>query len=392
MSIGDNGEGGSAQPIEKAARLHYLDWLRVVATLGVFLFHAVHPFDYIDWHIKNADKSIAVTAFVGFLGPWGMPLFFLIAGAGSWFSLRRRTGRQYAGERLGRLLVPFVVGSVLFSPLQFYLEWRNKVQNGQFEGSLAAFFSARSISISPRMLGWAGYHLWFLGFLMAFSLIALPLFLWLKRDWGRKLTEQLARLVERRGGIFLFAIPLALVRFVIPPYVPEGHDWPDFVYMLFFFVYGYVLFSDKRFAQAIRLNWLPALILGIASYGFLGWAMFEDVLLTWLGSPGSPWFYLSWIVWGLNSWSWTVFVLYIGMRFLNFRNRWLAYGLQAIVPFYLLHQPVIIVIAYFVVQWDLSIIVKLPVIVAGSFAITVGLYELVIRRIKPVRILLGMKA
>ena len=28
-----------------AARLYYLDWLRVLAIFGVFLFHAVHPFD-----------------------------------------------------------------------------------------------------------------------------------------------------------------------------------------------------------------------------------------------------------------------------------------------------------------------------------------------------------
>ena len=102
---------------KKSVRLHYLDWLRVLAILGVFLFHAVHPFDMFPWEIKNAEKSIAVTLFIVFLGPWGMPLFFLLSGVGSWFALRKRTGSQYIRERVYRLLIPFIVGSLLLSPI-----------------------------------------------------------------------------------------------------------------------------------------------------------------------------------------------------------------------------------------------------------------------------------
>jgi hypothetical protein len=40
-----------------SARLHYLDWLRVLAILMVFLFHAVHPFDFGDWQVKNTEQS-----------------------------------------------------------------------------------------------------------------------------------------------------------------------------------------------------------------------------------------------------------------------------------------------------------------------------------------------
>ena len=86
---------------EKSARLRYLDWLQVLAILGVFLFHAVHPFDALaDWHIKNVDKSVLATFFVGFFNLWGMPFFFLMAGATSWFSLQRRTPGRYVKERV----------------------------------------------------------------------------------------------------------------------------------------------------------------------------------------------------------------------------------------------------------------------------------------------------
>ena len=59
-------------------------------------------------------------------------------------------------------------------------------------------------------------------------------------------------------------------------------------------------------------------------------------------------------------------------------------------PFYMFHHPVIIVIAFYVVQWNAAILVKLPVITLGSFVVTLGLTE-VLRRIKPVRALFGMK-
>ena len=96
----------------ETVRLHYLDWLRVLAILMVFLFHAVHLFDLTGWHIKNTEQSMALTAVLVLLGLWGMPFFFLMAGTGSWFALQRRTPRQYASERFKRLLVPFIFGAV----------------------------------------------------------------------------------------------------------------------------------------------------------------------------------------------------------------------------------------------------------------------------------------
>lgn len=61
----------------KSTRIHYLDWLRVLAILIVFLFHAVHSFDYGGWHIKNLQQSEILTIILTILGLWGMP-FFLV--------------------------------------------------------------------------------------------------------------------------------------------------------------------------------------------------------------------------------------------------------------------------------------------------------------------------
>ncbi len=374
----------------RSQRLSYVDWLRVLAILGVFLFHAVHPFDVFDWEIKNAEQSMLVSLLVAFFVPWGMPLFFLISGASSSFALRRRTARQYVNERLRRLLIPFVVGAVLLSPMQLFMQWNHVRQTGLFAGTLREFFESFGVGLGPRIFGAPfGYHLWFLGFLFAFSVLALPLFLWLKRERGKRLLSWLARLCGRRGGILVFVVPLVLVRFMLQPLYPIEHDWADFAYMLVFFIYGYVLYTDERFTQAVQRDWSVALPLAIV--GFLaGLAMFvaePDLMST----SGLPWFYAFWVAWGVSSWTWSIVALYVAMRFLNSRNRWLDYGQEAIVPFFLFHQPVIIAIAYFVVQRDASILAKLLTVVLSSFGVTLGLYELLIRRVGRLRALLGMK-
>ena len=93
----------------------------------------------------------------------------------------------------------------------------------------------------------------------------------------------------------------------------------------------------------------------------------------------------------LIGWGLALSVLYLAMKRLNFSNKLLVYGNETIMPFYLLHQPVIIVVSYFVVQWNTGITVKLLVVVISSFLITLGLVELLIRPFKPMRRLFGMK-
>jgi peptidoglycan/LPS O-acetylase OafA/YrhL len=215
--------------------------------------------------------------------------------------------------------------------------------------------------------------------------------LWLRRDGGQRFIGRLADLAERRGGLFLFIVPLVLVQFAVRPFFPAEHDWTDFIFTLVFFVYGYILYADERFARAIRRDWLPMLIGATLSTLFFFAAGAADLALEWMETPGTPGFYLLWSAWSVNGWCWTLFMLYVGMRFLEFRNRWLEYGGQAIMPFYLFHQPVIIVIAYFVVGWEAPILAKLLVVVTGSFIVSLSTYELLVRHINPVRVLLGMK-
>jgi peptidoglycan/LPS O-acetylase OafA/YrhL len=297
---------------------------------------------------------------------------------------------------VARLLIPFIVGSILFSPLQAYLEALHK---GSYQGSFLSFLPEMLSRITSgnlftplTFLSW-GYHLWFLAFLFAYSLLALPIFRWFQRDAGQSFISWLGRLVEVRGGILLFILPLALARILVQPFFPEEHGWLDFVYSFLFFVLGYILYADDRFVTAIRRDrwlFLAGGILSLVAFGPL-FAVFGDQFFEWSQTFVLPWSIISILLFALSSWCWTLCILYLAMKYLNFSNKWLEYGNSTIMPFYLLHQPVIIVIAYFVVQWNLGILPKLLVVVLGSFLVTIGLVELLIRPFRLTRRLFGMK-
>ena len=390
-------QSGSA--LQPSVRIHYLDWLRVLAILFVFLFHAVHPFDYGDWQVKNVEQSEILTIILLFLSMWGMPFFFMVAGGGGWFALQRRTGRAYISERFYRLLIPFFAGFILFSPIEYYCENMNKIQRGvqtSFQPFLSVFSAFNPLLLrfpgfSPRWFGY-GYHLWFLGFLFFFALITLPFFSWLKKGAGQRFVSWLARLCERRGGILLFIIPAALIYCLLLPFFPLEHDWADFTFQMFFFTLGFILFSDERFTRAVRRDWPLLLTLGtVILLGLVGAYLMGMPVLQWSETPGVPEFYIIQTLRSGIAICFSLTMLFVGMRFMDFNNQWLRYGQEAALPFFMLHQPVIIVIAFFVVQWNAGILIKLPAIVLSSFLVTICLYELVIRRFAPLRTVFGMK-
>jgi glucan biosynthesis protein C len=380
--------GGSAQA---AVRLHYLDWLRVLATLGVFLFHAINVFSPFGFEISNAQSSDVVMFIQIFFFPWGMPIFFLVSGVGSWFALRRRTAGQFTRERTLRLLVPFLTGTILLGPVQLYLSWSHKSQVGLFSGSFLEFLAHRVPRMGPKFFGAFGYHMWFLGFLFAYSLLALPLFTWLKGGAGRRAVSRLAGLCEHRGAILLFILPVAAVRLGLQPFFPGAQDWADFFFHGAFFVLGYLLFCDERFLRAIRRDWWILLGAGIVAMLAVTAIGFSIESFDLFRPPGTFREYLMWGLIAACGWCWTAFMLFIAMRYLDRDSKVLRYGLSASLPFFVVHQPVILAFAYFVVQWQASITLKLLVVVLGAFAVSIGLTELVIKRIGILRALFGMK-
>jgi surface polysaccharide O-acyltransferase-like enzyme len=215
--------------------------------------------------------------------------------------------------------------------------------------------------------------------------------MWLKKAPSHKLINSLAQIAEKRGGVLLFVLPLIAIRLVLHPFFPVEDDWADFTLYFGYFLLGFVLYTDQRFQQAVRRDWLILLAGGVVCFAILLFLLVTSDPFAWAGNPGLPQFYLVWTLLTVFGWCWALFFLGLGMHKLDFTNATLDYCKEAILPVFVLHQPVIIVIAYYVVQMEASIAVKLPLVVFGSLAVTLGLYELVICHLGPLRALFGMK-
>jgi glucan biosynthesis protein C len=84
-------------------------------------------------------------------------------------------------------------------------------------------------------------------------------------------------------------------------------------------------------------------------------------------------------------------MLSIGARYLDTNHKVLAYADEAVLPFYLFHQTVILIVGFFVIRWDMGVLPKLLIISAVSFPLILNLCELLVRRFNVVRFLFGMR-
>ena len=387
MNSGPSQDAGSSVTT-KLARLYYLDWLRVLAMVGIFFFHNARFFDvFTDWHVKNATTGIGPTIIVAFLDGWIMPFFFVLAGAGSYFALRFRNSGQFAGERTMRLLIPLVFGMFIILVPQAYFE---AVSHGEQLGGYN-FFQIYGLYLQTLPeLNW--FHLWFLAYLFVFSLIALPVFL----PFGKAAKSVIARaaaILDKPWTLLpLLVISIAVIDILIMPTGFWGHrgsgGWNILSYLLFF-ILGYLLFSDTRLLEIVkRLRWY-FLGAGIILSGLA--FVFVDQFVEAENYFGTASYNLAHLVRSMNSWAWMLAFIGIAARFLNFNNRFLGYAGEAVLPFYVLHQTVIISIGFYVVQWDMGVMPKYLIIAATSFIGIMVIYELLVRRLKPLRFLFGMR-
>ncbi|HET6871560.1 MAG TPA: acyltransferase family protein, partial [Sporolactobacillaceae bacterium] len=102
-----------------ARRYVDLDWIRVLATLGIFTYHCSMFFNPFPWHVKNnVINTSYVLVYSLFLGAWIMPVFFAISGIATFHALKKRDGIAFLKERFLRLGIPLLFGVFILSPPQ----------------------------------------------------------------------------------------------------------------------------------------------------------------------------------------------------------------------------------------------------------------------------------
>ena len=392
---------------DPSERLYYLDWLRVLAILLVLLIHCSKIFDYHTTVMFNAVRSPVISIFREYGLLWVMPFFFVVSGAAVFLSSRFQKTGGFIKSKLKRLLVPAIlIGTFVVNPVYVYIERLfNDPSIGNFFQWYPSFFNGMYGFGDGNFAPWGmGTHLWYLQFLFIYSLIFLPLFIRSKRS-GKSLLERVSPYFKNPWALFFLFLPVSAIAAAFEYNGMSGirvmGNWDPISYMLFF-VYGYLVYSNTDIQETIRKYSAIFLIVALTITALYLDSHFGVVLkiqgvtrhdLTTGGTLplDHSGFAIVQAFRGLMAWCWTLALLGLGRRFLNFNSKLRSYSNEAVLPFYILHHSVIYVVGFYVVQWSSSVGTKFFVISIVSFGIIMAIYELLIRRVNILRFLFGMK-
>ena len=345
-----------------------IDWLRVIAIFLLIPFHTGRIFDDDGFYVKNAVLSPFIEEFIHFfLGQWRLALLFVVSGIGTYFALGLRSGRQYLKERLDKLMLPLGVGILVVVPPQIY--YRNLFE-GRFEGSYWAFYPTFFQGISPTgNFEWA--HLWFLVYLFAFSLLALPLFLYFRSPGGGARLGRLAAFSSRPGMIYLWALPLIIGEVALRPQYDGVQtlvgDWANVVFYLLLFVYGYVLGAHEGLLDALRRGRRTSLGLALGGLAVL-------YALRWTGNVPESDYTFARSAWAAlttaHAWFWVCTLVRYAHTYLQRGGGLLTALGRVTYPVYIFHQTVIVVVGYYVISWPLGVELKFAIICGAAFLIS----------------------
>jgi glucans biosynthesis protein C len=379
----------------KIERRYDYDWLRVICLFFVFVGHVAlifHP--SITWIVNNPDRTFAVSLYCFWPEMWFLHLFFLVAGAASWYSLRKRSGKEYVVARIKRILVPmYTLGLFIILPFMYWF-WisRDKGFQISYFDSLPLYFS-QLFDIYPEPsallpLPYEGYF-WFLKFLFLISIFTLPVLLFLRTEKARPIIDALAGWCDKRFGILIFVIPVFLTRVLLYSKFGGWNGWASFASYALFYVIGFIMPADKRFSEGISKNLWLGLLLGIVGY-LLSIHYMYNWNYDFYYEPISGRYFIFHAIYSLGRWGWIIFVMAMVKKYLNSNSKTLAYSNEAALPFYIIHLPIVMMVAYVVVRWDMSILAKYWIIVGVTFPIVMLIYNFLVRPFNPVRFFFGM--
>ncbi len=385
--------------MDRHVRRPDVDWLRIGATWLLFVFHGAKVFDPAPFfHVRNPETSMSMLVLAGFIGLWHMPLFFLLAGWSIPAALRARGAGGFLRERVARLLVPLVAGTICLGPIMKYLELRGGLDLSATGLRVSPDLQESFRQVIPQGLGvappfdaafleflptfftglerftWG--HLWFLAYLFVFTLVWLPLFL--------LLTRRRPPAHASRAWVYAPLLPLLAVQLVLRPIWPGIQnlydDWANVGYFSTFFLAGFLLAWSPALGAAVAAEWRRALGLAVAATLVLLLVVLGVVPSASVALAGSA----------VAGWCWVVALL--GAARDSVRRPAPGSLVESALPIYILHQPALIVVGWFLVlPLSFGVWPKFLLLVGGSMAATIAVYVLLVRPFAVPRFLLGMK-
>ncbi len=386
---------GAAIETSRIARRHDIDALRVFAFSLLILYH-VGMFYVAEWgwHVKSAYQAEWLQLPMSFTNQWRMPLLFVISGLAISFVQGRYSPWRLAARRSLRLLLPLVFGMMIVVAPQPYYEALSKgiIEPGflRFMGQYLTFHDFPGDAWGgENIITWTWNHLWYLPYLLLYTLLLIPLSAFLGGK-GQRFRERLQRL--RGTGIVLLPVaPLMLFGNLLFPHFPgitHGllDDWYAHAMYFTFFLYGYLIGTSQSFWETVAGMRKKLLGAGIVLFALL---MLQREMLG--DDPGFVLEQVNFLTIYLNRWVWILAVMAWGYHSFNHRPLgWLPYATQAVYPWYILHQTIIVAVGYELSRLALGPIVEPALVLLATIGGCYALYEFVIRRVRVLRPLFGV--
>ncbi|SFF59410.1 acyltransferase family protein [Thermoflexibacter ruber] len=333
---------------------HYqFDWVRILAFALLIAFHISCIFTRENWYIVNAEKSQILTLIFKFISQWRIPLLFFISGAVLAFAIKPNAISKYITNRVIRLLIPLFFSMVVVNvPISFYSALFNK----SYQGSFWDFYA---YVLENKQFHWQ--HLWYVAYLFVYSLLALPLFIYVLKN-KVNFNNFIAYFIHKIRFLLLF-LPLILVHLSLVDSFPITHliwgDWYFFTFNFVIFMYGFLFANSNTLIGLVHQHRLRFLLVVISLTFLL--IIFErletNAIIYYIFKILKPAYILLCIV----------TIIAFAHQYLSFNHKWISYLSQAIYPFYILHMPITVIIGYYVVALNLNLYIKFIILKSKRF-------------------------
>ena len=364
-------------------RQHYIDWLRVILIVSVYLFHVGMIFNTWQWHIKNDVLYGGLLREVMiFLHVWRMPLLFMISGAGTWYALRRISPARYLAGRAKRLLIPLAAGIFLLVPVQVYIERIDQYP------SLLAYYPHMFEGVYPDG-NFSWHHLWFIAYLFVMALMISPFLNLLRSARFMAGVGTMERILVQPLGMNIIIIPLLVSQIILRIFFEEEthgliDDWATYTFYLIFFLAGFILLPVRSIAESMTRNRRLYLLESAVAVALM--IMVREQAQSVRTAE---------VIYDVSeiilSWTCAVTVTGYARKYLNKNTRFRQIANEAIYPFYLLHQPALVITGYLIVSLTIPVYWKVILVMLTSLSLIISVYWFLIRPFSVMRLLFGMK-
>jgi len=354
---------------------HYgLDWLRIGA-FGLLIFYHIGMFFVPwEWHVKTAHPIEGVTIPMLASHAWRLALLFVVSGYASRALLSRSAGLgRFFKNRSARLLIPLLFGMMVVIPVQPWIQLSTQYGYAHGFGWFLAHDYFRFGALHGIVLP-TWQHLWFVLYLWGYTALLCAL---LAIPGAGRLQAVYDRLFAGPRALLLPLGWMLLVKCVLFAGVRDNYtfvaDWAAHAVYVPAFLFGFGLAGSPAVLAAIGRLWKPATLLGAASYAAVAWVEWR-----WPGLAVPPHgvILLDRAAFAVETWAPIVALIGIAHRYLNHDHKWRPMLTEAVFPFYIIHQTIIVVVGWAILPLALPPLAEFAILltatVAGCWAFYLG--------------------